>query len=368
MKILQLASGDLWAGAEVQIYYLARALHQHPEVELRVVLLNEGQLAERLREQGIPVTVFDESRLSSWRIGRALYRLLQRERPDLLHSHRLKENIIGSVAAALAGLPSLRSVHGDSEHRGLKQGALETLNRFCGRSLQGRIIAVSEELGEKLRPVYGAQRLAVIENSLDARELLERADQGEPPDRDPRKLHVGLVGRMVEVKRVDRFLAIAERVLRSAPPETVQFHLIGDGPLFDSYRRQVLDRGLEQDIRMHGFVANTAPWLRALDLLLFTSDHEGLPMTLLEAMTLETPVMYRRQLPTLHQVLDGGGCGFPIDKDRDEDFAAAILGLLSDRPALEERAARARRRLLEDYDTRTRLGQYLDLYRQLIAE
>ncbi len=367
MKVLQLASGDLWAGAEVQLYYLAKALHRHSEVELSVVLLNEGQLAQRLREQGIPVHVFDESHMSSWRIGRGLYRLLRDQRPDLLHTHRLKENIVGSVAAALSGIPSLRSVHGDSEHHGLKQSLFEAANRFCGRYLQSRIIAVSGELHGKLLPVYGPKRLIVIENSLDAAEVETLAVQGPAPQWEKGMLHVGLVGRMVEVKRVDRFLDIAELSLRARPDAAIRFHLIGDGPLLDRYRASVAERGLGSGIRFHGFVANTAPLLQALDLLLFTSDHEGLPMTLLEAMTLETPVMYRPGLATIHQVLEQGACGFRIDSDSREDFASAILELAAHPGRLKEKARQARQRLLQHYDSSVKLGEYLDLYRQLLA-
>ncbi len=367
MKVLQLASGDLWAGAEVQLYYLAKALHRHPEVELSVVLLNEGQLAQRLREQGIPVQVFDESRLSSGQIGRELYRLMRRLRPALLHTHRLKENIVGSVAAALNGVPSLRSVHGDSEHRGLKQTLFESVNRFCGRHLQAGIIAVSEELRGKLLPVYGPERLTVIENSLDAAELEALAARGPAPEWEPGPLHVGLVGRMVEVKRADLFLDIAERTLLAAPDADIRFHLIGDGPLLEGLRASAAERGLESRVRFHGFVANTAPWLQALDLLLFTSDHEGLPMTLLEAMTLETPVMYRPGLATIHQVLDDGACGFRIDSDRCEDFASAILELRGRPEELKTRAEQARQRLFQRYDSSVKLGEYLDLYRRVLG-
>lgn len=368
MRVMQLASGDLWAGAEVQLFYLARALRARPEVELMVVLLNPGQLEQRLRAEGVAVTVFDESRLSAPRIARELYRLMRQWRPDLLHTHRSKENILGSLVAGLCRVPSLRSVHGDSEIPAdqWKQRLIATVNRASGRYLQRALIAVSEELRHKLAREYPSGRIQVIENSIDARELEQRAGQPLSEPLETGGFHVALIGRLVPVKRVDRFVEIARQVAQLAPDAPIRFHHLGDGPLQGEIRQRIVAAGLGPErIRLHGFTDNSAPWLRNMDLLLFLSDHEGLPMTLLEAMTLGTPVMYRRGLPTIDQLLCQGDCGFPVDVDSDQAFAEAIVDLSARRPELQDRARRARERLLACHDISARVGEYLALYRSI---
>jgi glycosyltransferase involved in cell wall biosynthesis len=369
MRVMQLASGDLWAGAEVQLYYLARALQADPGVELMVVLLNPGQLEQRLRVEGIRVEVLDESRLATPAIARGLYRLMRQWRPDLLHTHRSKENILGAIVATLCRVPSLRSVHGDAEipRDHWKQRLIAAINRWTGRHLQRRLIAVSQELRDKLVADYPAATIRVIENSIDAAELESRASEPLPVALEPDVFHVALIGRLVAVKRVDRFIEIARELQAIAAEARICFHHLGDGPLLAEMRQRIGQAGLdEQRIRLHGFTDNTAPWIRRMDLLLFLSDHEGLPMTLLEAMTLETAVMYRRQLPTLHQLLCDGDCGFAIGEDEDRRFAEAILSLSADPAVIRDRARRARARLLADYDIAGKLGQYLELYRELV--
>ena len=95
MNILHLASGDLWAGAEVQLYHLCTALKQKCAIDLHIVLLNHGQLEQKLIENGIRVTVLDENILSTHKIGWRLHQYVKNNPVDIIHSHLLKENLIG---------------------------------------------------------------------------------------------------------------------------------------------------------------------------------------------------------------------------------------------------------------------------------
>lgn len=95
-NVLHIASGDLWAGAEVQMFTLARALQNDLNIRVNVVLLNHGKLEHELRMAGIRTIVLDESKFNSVRILCQLVRTIRELRPDVIHTHRLKENILGS--------------------------------------------------------------------------------------------------------------------------------------------------------------------------------------------------------------------------------------------------------------------------------
>ena len=114
---MHVASGDLWAGAEVQLYTLAKTLHSQTDAIVSVVLFNHGTLEHKLRVAGIHVVVIDESALNGIQILLRLVRNIREQRPDVIHTHRIKENILGSIAAILCcNIPSLRTVHGAPEH------------------------------------------------------------------------------------------------------------------------------------------------------------------------------------------------------------------------------------------------------------
>ena len=72
INILHIASGDLWAGAEVQLLTLVTALSAHQKTNIHVVLLNHGKLEKKLLARNIDVIVLDESKLNSVHILRQL--------------------------------------------------------------------------------------------------------------------------------------------------------------------------------------------------------------------------------------------------------------------------------------------------------
>src|SRR2546427_5295425 len=116
LRVCHSVSGDLWAGAEVQVATVASYLVERPDVNLSAVLLNEGRLASELRGLGVQVTVIDESRNSAVRIVALLTRYLREHHVEVVHTHRYKESVLGTIAAKLAGVPHVvRTVPGMPE-------------------------------------------------------------------------------------------------------------------------------------------------------------------------------------------------------------------------------------------------------------
>ena len=120
LSVLHIASGDLWAGAEVQLFMLARAQCRAGQ-SVTVLVMNPGVLATKLRAEGLVVHVLPEAQLSPARLFAGIYSLMRQIRPAIVHTHRHKENILGGVAAWLNGIPSVRTAHGAPEfHYGLR--------------------------------------------------------------------------------------------------------------------------------------------------------------------------------------------------------------------------------------------------------
>ncbi len=370
MKILHLASGDLWAGAEVQLFHLVAALHRQASMEVRVVLLNPGQLEQELRGQGVEVTVLDETRLSAGVILTRLLSLTKFFQPDVIHTHRSKENLLGGFAARLTGKKSVRTVHGANEIASgridVRRLIINGLDRLAGVFLQQKIIAVSDELKTKLSSHYPANRLLVIENSINEQHVTARASEPTEITFDTDCFNVGFVGRFVPVKRVDLFYDIAVRVLQARPDGNIVFHMLGDGPLMDEVMSRRQQAGLEQRILLHGFVSNSAPLIKNMDLLMFTSDHEGLPMTLLEAMTLGVPVL-SRNLATIRQVLCDGDCGYILDGEDPQALAQQVCHIADHPEDAAARAAQAQARIRTQYSIDTNVKKYIALYTSLIS-
>jgi glycosyltransferase involved in cell wall biosynthesis len=331
VRVLHIISGDLWAGAEAQAFTQLSALHE-ANVTVAAALMNEGELATRLRARGVPVTVLDESLLSGTGILLALRRLMREWRPDIVHTHRTKENILGSLANRLAGnVPSVRTVHGASEDksRGVHRLAREMqlrVDRWCGRYLQRRVIAVSTDLGGKLAGDFTRQRIVVIENGIDVEAVRSQVHPVDLRNGAPQATHVGIVGRLVPVKRVDLFLESAALLKTSHPEREWRWHVIGDGPLRESLVERAQTLGVDAITTFHGHRNDIVARLAALDALVICSDHEGLPMVLLEALSVGTPVV-AHATGGMVEVLKEGGRGLLVDEHTAAGYANAVNAL-----------------------------------------
>ena len=366
MRILHLASGDLWAGAEVQLYHLAVALSKLDGLDLKIVLLNHGQLGQELKNKDVDVSVLDESKLSGFKIMSGLNKIVKEFRPDVLHTHRFKENVIGGLVARRNRIKSVRTVHGASEFANqgfsLRRSVFATLDRLSGYLLQHKIIAVSDELKVSLSREYPAKKIEVIPNGIDPNYVHTKANETIGDQIPTSALNVVFVGRFVPVKRVDLYCDIARQAVLLN--DNIHFYLIGDGPLKEQIEQQIEQNGLKDNVHLLGFKSNPLPYIKHMDLLMFTSDHEGLPMTLLEAMSLNVPVMSRK-LATIEQTLCDGDCGFICDSDKAEDFAEMISAVARDPMQARAKAEQAKNILLEKYSLEYLVKSYISLYKKL---
>lgn len=366
MRIIHLASGDLWAGAEVQLFHLAINLNKQPETDLLVVLLNDGQLADELRKKNINVKVFDESNLSFFKIFREFYKLCRETKPNIIHTHRVKENIVGGVVSWLIRSSSARTVHGAQEFSSnIKSRVLNFVDDWIACLFQQRVIAVSHELNEKLQKHCFSSKLDIIENCVDIAYINKMAMEPVNYPLEEECFNVAFVGRFVDVKRTDIFIGIAEKLKEICPNKKIKFNMFGDGPLWDEKRQYVKQKNLDDIIHLAGFVDNSAPYLKKMDLLVFTSDHEGLPMTLLEAMVLKVPVL-SRNLTTIKYVLCKGTCGYFVESDSIADFAKKILEVSDNKNERDVMKNNAYDIIENKYSINVLVERYMALYNSLI--
>src|SRR5258708_39471822 len=109
-------SADMWDGAEVQVATAASYRVERPDVTLTAVLFNHGWLERELQQLGVETAVVDERRHNPAQIVAFLTRFLRAHAVDLVHTHRIPDSVLGSLAAGLAGVrPLVRTVPGLTE-------------------------------------------------------------------------------------------------------------------------------------------------------------------------------------------------------------------------------------------------------------
>jgi len=370
MHILHIASGDLWAGAEVMLYTLAKTLNSGAKTQVSVVVLNPGKLEQELRNCGISVHIIDESHLNSFQILHRLNRVINDIKPDVIHTHRSKENILGSIAAWYnRRIPSLRTLHGAPEHRPslhqLPKQLILFLDWLVGRFYQQTIIAVSADLAKKLERSFLKAKIKVIENGVDINSLMQGVTPKPSKTPDVKNYRIGIAGRLTPVKRIDLFINSAVFLKQHHPDLPIHFYIYGDGPLYNNLQAQVQLQQADDYIHFEGHCENITQQLQTLDALLMTSDHEGLPMILLEAMCLQTPII-AHAVGGIPHLLNQGTCGTLVNSHTPEAFADAIIKMINQPEQHQQLTQLALERIKQKYSARHAATAYLSVYEQMI--
>ena len=166
------------------------------------------------------------------------------------------------------------------------------------------------------------------------------------------------------VKRVDLFIKTARYILDKHPDINIDFHIFGDGPLRNELEALNRDLHLDNIIHFEGHCDDIVKRLQHLDMLLMTSDHEGLPMILMEAMALNVPVI-AHAVGGIPKLLEQGACGVLVSDHSAAGYAEKVLYLHHSPRLRTEIAERAFNRVSTVYSALNNARAYLAQYHEI---
>jgi glycosyltransferase involved in cell wall biosynthesis len=367
LTVCHVFSGDLWAGAEVAIFNLLSCLNENPRLRVLAVSLNEGELTDRLRGAGIATHVIPEAR-HGWVgiLGRAT-RALRGTGVTILHSHRYKENVLAWLLAKRLGIRELvTTMHGMQEAPTTSRGQVlrarcrSGLDDFVLRRFFSAVVAVSDEMKRTLVSGHGFRedQVEVIRNGgrFPRRTSTPRAS-GEP-------LHIGTVARMVPVKGLELFLDAAALLRRQAPG--VRFSILGDGPLREPLLRRAEALGIADCTEFLAPRPDAFAYYESLDVYVNTSLHEGLPLSIVEAMACGRPIV-SAAVGGIPEIVTHGEHGFLLEGRDASRFADSFLALVRDESLRVAMGGRAAATAHSQLSAPTMADAYRRLYERCVA-
>ena len=207
------------------------------------------------------------------------------------------------------------------------------------------------------------RRIRVIPTGVDAAgefnpaRVTPHAFSGAPAVR------ILFAGRLVDQKDPLLMIEVIRRLVMQRGE--VHVEVVGEGPIESELRRRCREYGLERHVTLHGPTADLAPWLAGTDLLLLTSEFEGVPYVAYEALAMGMPVVTPALPGTVELVGPGGGS--LIDPRDDVDaYVEALIGLVDDAPRRRRLGADARSRMLADFSLRGMAAAHEQLYDELL--
>ena len=306
-----------------------------------------------------------------------LARVIRRERPQILHTHTAKAGTVGRLAALLAGRHRPRVVvHTFHGHvlRGyfgpLRSRVFLALERWLA-ARSTALIAVGPQVRDDLVAlgVAPAERFTVIRLGIELEERVRPSEDGRAETRrylgvPTDRFVVGWVGRMTPVKRTEDVLEAFKRVRDNGVDACLC--MVGDGPERPRLERHASELGVIRDTLFLGYQEDVSQYYAAFDALVLPSANEGTPVSVIEALAAETPVVATR-VGGVPDVVRDGEEGFLVDTGDTGGLAERLTRLAGD-PELRVRLGRSgRERVLSRYAVPRLLEDVDRLYRELLA-
>ncbi|KXX69870.1 glycosyltransferase [Flammeovirga sp. SJP92] len=305
---------------------------------------NEGDMSYLASERGVEVNYIQELQreLSLVNDIKALFRILKimlKYKPDIVHTHTAKAGFIGRGAALLYNFISntktktVHTFHGHVFH-GYFSPLKTKLFLFIERSLAkstDRIITITDKQQEEILGfgIGQKEQHSMIPLGLDLRRFYDNNNKDflhESYSIPKNKKLIGIVARFTQIKNLEMFIRVAKLIHQK--DTNTHFFMVGDGedrPHLEAYSKEM---NTSDFITFTGFLKNLPDIYSSLDLVLLTSNNEGSPVSIIEAMTSGTAVV-STAVGGVPDLFTDFGKNYLVQTNDDEAMASASLNILN---------------------------------------
>lgn len=328
-------------GSERQLFYMTRAL-KRAGAAVQVLSLTNGEFwQEKLEAAGVPVRWVGQHSSKAMRLA-AIVRELRLFRPAILQSQHFYTNPYVLVAARWLGLQEVGAIRSGTKWSVTRNFVF--IRKFSLLRLKHLISNSQEAIDEAIELGVPPERLTLLPNVIDLDQFCPKPAV-ESPDAPLQLLNVGRLG---PEKRQDIFLRVLARV-RAASERPVTGRIVGAGTELETLVKQAAGLGLTRDrMEFAGALADMAPAYQSAGMFVLTSDHEGTPNVVLEAMACGLPVVATR-VGGVPKLIEHERSGILCDCGDEDALTAAVLRLAANPEFRRELGRRARQVVEEKY-------------------
>ena len=346
-------------GAERWILALINALDCQ---RIRSTLVNlvdtagkQSSIVDIARQQGKSAFDFNTGGKFNLFATLRLAKLAKTQGVHIIHGHGFKSDILGLLAARLAGCRVITTPHGWSSEQDWRLKMYEQLDRLSFRFMD-MVCPLSPELAAGLTGIVAPAKMQLILNGVDIAEI----DRAVPAQAShPDTFTIGYIGQLIERKDLPTLLAAFHSLTRERT--SLRLVIVGDGPMRGELQSECDHLGISEQVEFLGYRPDAASWLKTFDLFVLPSRLEGIPRCIMEALAAAIPVV-ATDIPGNRDLIShqDTGLGYPVGNSQE---LARYIAYMIDHPVeAQHMAQRGKAKVIAEYSNTRMAENYTAIY------
>jgi glycosyltransferase involved in cell wall biosynthesis len=324
----------------------------------------EGKFIQEARRRKLNLMLLDQRTMIDPHLIFEARKIVLEQGIDLIQTHGYKSHLIGFFLRLFCRSPWIAFAHGYT-YGNWKMRLYNRMDLLLLR-FADRVVAVSDATRRLLeRNGVPAEKIELIYNAIDPDDAGSQADAAEVRRRHglaPDQKVIGVIGRFNPEKGQGIFLKAMKKVVQHCPE--VKALLIGDGPDQTELERYCREYGLRDRVVFTGYQENISDYYQILDLLVLPSLSEGLPNTVLEAMSFAVPVV-ATSVGGVPEVIEKEN-GVLVPPNDPEALAKGMIELLQNESLRKTIGSKGRTSLHPRFAPDHRVEKIIALYHELL--
>jgi len=309
--------------------------------------------------------MISENRLFDLKIIHQLLQLIKKRDIDVIHSHDVKSNFYGLIAAKITKTPIISTVHGWISNS-YKQKIYIYIDRILKKFFNKVIIVSQSQLNILRTHGVSEKNISYVPNSVSLSDFGNKNSSGlfrKELNLTPKNLLIGNIGRLSPEKGQCDFIEAAKII--SEKYEEVRYILIGDGPDYHFLKDYTDQLKLTEKVIFAGYRKDITDVYSSLNLIVLSSYTEGMPNVILEAMAAEVPIIATR-VGGVSELIENGNTGIMVDPGKPKELASAINHALSNPKLLMKLVKKAKKNIEEKFSVERNILLIHKIYIDLI--
>jgi len=376
-KIVHIISNLSIGGAQLLMFDILSNIQKEDDIDITLITIDSGFYIEKFKKAGIKVIDIKSKGLVNPSIFFRLKKILKEIQPDIVHTHLLKADFYGRLAAKKIKIPFIFSTcHNDSTvhtSSGLSgKNIFDKIDNWVIKDTNSYIVAISNKVREYLIQRAGdeiANRVKVIYNGVDIKKeeyILNkeeikyfRASLGF----GERDFIISVVGRLEEQKGHLRFL---EAVKELIPELKLKIVFVGEGSRRDAIQNFIDVNQLSEYVVLAGFQPETQKYIEIADLVIVPSLWEGFGIVVCEGM-IKNKIVLASNVGGIPEIIDDGVNGFLYNINDANQLKSKIIYIRENMESLDNIKFAAKEKIKLKFDIIKNSTEYKNLYLTCLA-